>query len=154
MVPRWRRGACPSSSFYLVRPVHLGEWGNASLCQAFVITWWLPLERQLWLISGHFQEGGPSCDLMTRAGSILIPAQCGEDDFLCSSGADVVCFHFVRQKVSDAQRSECCFSLGTGGYKWEMTMGSREVEECWGGPREARWDPICLGRKKGWRPKL
>lgn len=28
-----------------------------------------------------------------------IAAQCGEDGFLCSSGADVVCFHFVRQEA-------------------------------------------------------
>lgn len=35
-----------------------------------------------------------------------------------------------------------------------MAVAPRAVEECWGGLREARWDPIYLGRKKGWRPKL
>lgn len=88
-------------------------------------------------------------DSVARAGPILTPALRGEDDFLCSSGVDTVCFDFVCQEVSDAWRADHCFSLGTGGCKWAVAMGPRLVEGGWGGLREARWDLCVLeGRKE------
>lgn len=68
---------------------------------------------------------------MAKEGPLLIPAQCGEAGFLCTSGADAVCFRFVLQEVGDSPGSVHCFPLGRGagatmggGHRTQADRGS------------------------------